>query len=40
MNKIFIHSFISIQLLGWFSRNRSPVKRPVWLWHAASWASS
>jgi len=21
-------------------RNQSPVKRPVWLWYAASWASS
>ena len=29
-------SFISIQPLGWFSRNQSPVRRPVWLWHAAS----
>jgi len=33
-------SFISIQPLGRFSRNQSPVRRPVWLWHAASWASS
>jgi len=33
-------SFISIQPLGGFSRNQSPVRRPVWLWHAASWASS
>ena len=31
-----IHSFISIQPLGWFSRNQSPVRRPVWLWDAAS----
>jgi len=30
----------SIQPLGRFSRNQSPVRRPVWLWHAASWASS
>jgi len=21
-------------------RNQSPVRRPVWLWYAASWASS
>jgi len=27
----------SIQPLGWFSRNQSPVRRPVWLWHTASW---
>jgi len=36
----FIHSFISIQPLGRFSRNQNPVRRPVWLWHAASWASA
>ena len=30
----------SIQPLGRFSRNQSPVRRPVWLWQAASWASS
>jgi hypothetical protein len=35
-----INSFISIQPLGWFSRNQNPVGRLVWLWHAASWASS
>ena len=35
-----IHSFISIQPLGRFSRNQNPVRRPVWLWHTASWASS
>jgi len=29
-------SFISIQLLGRFSRNQRPVRRPVWPWHAAS----
>ena len=34
------HSFISIQPLGRFSRNQSPVRRPIWLWHTASWASS
>ena len=34
------HSFISIQPLGRFSRNHNPVRRPVWLWHTASWASS
>jgi len=33
----FIHSFISIQPLGQFSRNQNPVRRPVWLWHTASW---
>ena len=27
----------SIQPLGRFSRNQSPVRRPVWLWHVASW---
>jgi hypothetical protein len=35
-----IYSFISIQPLGRFSRNQNPVRRPVWLWHTASWASS
>ena len=36
-----INSYLSsIQPLGRFSRNQSPVRRPVWLWHAASWASS
>ena len=35
-----INSFISIQPLGRFGRNQSPVRRPVWLWHAASWARS
>jgi len=35
----FIHSVISIQPLGRFSRNQSSVRRPVWLWHTASWAS-
>ena len=33
------YSFISIQPLGRFSRNQSSVRRPVWLWHTASWAS-
>jgi len=32
---VFIHSFISIQPLGWFGRNQSSVRWPVWLWHAA-----
>jgi len=27
---------ISIQPLGRFNRNQSPVRRPVWPWHAAS----
>ena len=36
---LFIHSFISIQPLGRFGRNRSSVRWPVWLWHAASWAN-
>jgi hypothetical protein len=36
----YIHSFISIQPLGRFRRNQDPVRRPVWLWHAASWVSS
>ena len=31
-----VYSFISIQPLGWFSSNQSPVRRPVWPWHAAS----
>jgi hypothetical protein len=43
-NKNGVHrkddSFISIQSLGRFSRNQNPVRRPVWLWHTASWASS
>jgi len=34
-----IHLFISIQPLGWFGRNQSSVRWPVWLWHAASWAN-
>jgi hypothetical protein len=34
------YSFISIQHLGRFSRNQNPVRRPVWLRHTASWASS
>jgi hypothetical protein len=33
-------SFISIQPLGRFGRNQSPVRRPIWLWHTASWANS
>ena len=28
------------QLLGWLSRNQSPVRRLIWLWRAASWAKS
>jgi hypothetical protein len=31
---------MGIQPLGRFGRNHSPVRRPVWLWYAASWASS
>jgi len=31
---------ISIQPLGRFSSYQNPVRRPVWLWHTASWASS
>jgi hypothetical protein len=31
-----IHSFISIQPLGRFSRNQNPVRRPVWCWPTAS----
>jgi len=34
------YSFNSIQPLGRFSRNQNPIRRPVWLWHTASWASS
>jgi len=30
------YSFISIQPLGRFSRNQSPVRRPIWPWYAAS----
>jgi hypothetical protein len=30
------YSFISSQPLGRFSRNQSPVRRPLWPWHAAS----
>jgi hypothetical protein len=37
---IDINSFISIQPLGRFNRNQKPVRRPVCLWHTASWASS
>jgi len=33
-------SFISVQPLGWFSKNQNPVRRPVWLWHTECWASS
>jgi hypothetical protein len=36
----FIHSMISVQPLGQFGRNQSSVRRLVWLWHTASWASS
>ena len=36
----YIYLFISIQPLGRFSRNQNPVRRPAWLWHTASWASS
>jgi hypothetical protein len=36
---IFIHSLVFSAWSG-FIRNQSPVRRPVWLWHAASWASS
>jgi len=35
-----VDSLISIQPLGRFSRNQNPVRRPVWLWHTAFWASS
>jgi hypothetical protein len=35
-----VYSFIRIQPLGQFSRNQNPIRRPVWLWHTASWASS
>jgi len=31
---------MGIQPLGRFGRNQSPVRRLVWLWYAASWASS
>jgi hypothetical protein len=34
-NNNLIHSFISIQPLGRFGRNQSPVRRPVWLWYTA-----
>ena len=40
---IIIHSFIHslvFSLRGRAGRNQSPVMRPVWLWHTASWASS
>ena len=36
---MFIHSLV-FSLRGWAGRNQSPVMWPVWLWHAASWASS
>jgi hypothetical protein len=32
---IIIIIIISIQPLGRFGRNQSPVRRPVWLWYAA-----
>jgi hypothetical protein len=32
---ISISSSSSIQPLGLFGRNQSPVRQPVWLWHAA-----
>ena len=35
----YIHSLVFSPQAG-FSRNQSPVKRPVWLWHTASWANS
>jgi len=37
---IIIIIIIVIQPLDQFGRNHSPVRRPVWLWYAASWASS
>ena len=33
-----IHSLV-FSLRGGVGRNQSPVMRPVWLWHTASWAS-
>ena len=28
------------QPLGWLDRKQSPVRRLIWLWHAAYWAKS
>ena len=38
-HQIFIHSLV-FSPRGRVGRNQSPVMRPVWLWHTASWASS
>ena len=38
-NGTFIHSLVFSPQAG-FSRNQNPVRRPVWLWHTASWANS
>jgi len=34
--------FLLLVVSHWASlgRNQSPVRRPVWVWYAASWASS
>jgi hypothetical protein len=37
---IIIIIIMGIQPLGRFGRNQSPVRQTVWLWYAASWASS
>jgi uncharacterized membrane protein len=37
-NVVYIYIYIyiiTIQPLGLFGRNQSPVRRPAWLWHAA-----
>jgi len=44
--KVMYHTVLLLLVVVVFSpwagqsRNQSPVRRPVWLWYAASWASS
>jgi len=39
---IAVPKFLLLVFSPWASlgRNQSPVRRPVWLWYAASWVSS
>jgi hypothetical protein len=40
--KTFSNRYTYIVFSPWagFGKNQSPVRRPVWLWHTAFWASS
>jgi hypothetical protein len=37
---LIINKYQYSALWAGFGRNQSPVRRPVWLWHGAFWASS